>query len=122
MSIQSHSMVSRALTDAARAFDLRPFDVRVLVCLDDLASRGVQRATSDVLEAELHQNDGSNVRRSLIALRPRTMLAGGDKRGTREPIVLLDDGRLVVNVFRDLLAELETGTGPPAQRRDGDGA
>lgn len=95
-----YSLTRQAIREVAVRHELASMDVRVLVALAD---RGGTARTDD-LEADLRQ-DGSAVRRSLIALRPR-WCEGGDKRGARLPIRLTEEGWQTAQSVERLRREL----------------
>ncbi len=104
---QGYSRVHKAYLVTARAYDMVPMDVRVLVAL---AERG-GTATSDQLEEDLFLGDGgSAVRRSLGNCRSIGLLCGGNVRGRRDKIEIRPAGKQVVQSFKTHTSEESHGT------------
>jgi DNA-binding MarR family transcriptional regulator len=103
-----------ALTVVARAVELAPAHVRVLIAL---AERNGS-ARSDALERDLGV-DSSALRRSLLTLYKRGLCAGAPrKRGTRTTVTLTDAGNAIAEMA---LAHRRSLLEPRTEDLDGSG-
>jgi hypothetical protein len=107
---ENYSRIHDALLDAATLRGLRPWDVRVLVALEERGGRAV----TDQLQDDLRDRNGAQVRRSLITLYAQDLATGQSSRGgprragQRSVVTLTFNGRAIArDVLRTLYLEGE---------------
>ena len=101
MTMRDYSRRHRALLETARIHGLAPADVQFVVAL---WQRGGE-STTDVLQGDLALPEGAALRRSMLRLRPFYM-HGGDRRGTRKPVVLTPEGMRLARHYEERLMRL----------------